>query len=99
MNLMNTLKAAVYNMNWHMRDIAKIIFKDHREVTKFLTVLTETGGYYKVGDDKDVLVLNRLELPSYQSAAEVLIDRINTNNLTTLGHKTKPLYMTFKKSV
>ena len=99
MNLMNTLKAAVYNMNWHMRDIAKLIFKDHREVSKFLTILTETGGYYKVGDDKDILILNRLELTSYQSAAEVLIDRINANNLTTLGHETRPLYLTFKKSV
>ena len=99
MNLMNTLKAAVYNMNWHMRDISKMIFKDYREISKFLTVLTETGGYYKAGEDKDELILNRLELPAYQSAAEILIEKINSNNPTTLGRESKPLFMTFKKSV
>ena len=99
MNLMNTLKAAVYNMHWQMRDIAKIIFKDHREVSKLLKVLTETGGYYKTSESKDELVLNRLELPSYQAAAEILIAKINENKPVTLGHKTKPLYISFEKDV
>ena len=99
MNLMNTLKAAVYNMNWQMRDIAKIIFKDYREVSKLLKVLTETGGYYKTSKDKDELVLNRLELPAYQAAAEILITKINENNPMTLGHKSKPLCIIFEKHV
>lgn len=99
MNLMNTLKAAVYNMHWQMRDIAKIIFKDHREVSKLLKVLTETGGYYKTSESRDMLVLNRLELPAYQAAAEKLIAKINENKPVTLGHKTKPLYITFEKHV
>ena len=99
MNLMNTLKAAAYNMQWQMRDIAKIVFKDHREVTKLIKVLTETGGYYRSGEDKDELILNKLELPAYQAAAEILIKRINENKPMTLGHKTKPLYITFKNCV
>jgi len=99
MNLMNALKAAVYNMHWQMRDIAMIIFKDHREVSKLLQVLTETGGYYKTSKDKDILVLNRLELPSYQRSAELLIAKINENKPMTLGHNTKPLYITFEKHV
>jgi len=99
MNLMNALKAAVYNMNWQMRDIAKIIFKDHREVSKLLKVLTETGGYYKTSEDKDELTLKRLELPAYQAAAEILITKINENKPMTLGHKNKPLYITFEKHV
>ena len=61
--------------------------------------LTETGGYYKTSESKDELVLNRLELPAYQAAAEKLIARINENKPVTLGHKTKPLYITFEKSV
>ena len=99
MNLMNALKAAVYNMNWQMRDIAKIVFKDHREVSKLLISLTETGGYYKTSENKDELVLKRLELPAYQAAAEILIAKINENKPMTLGHKTKPLYITFEKHV
>lgn len=99
MNLMNALKAAVYNMHWQMRDIAKIIFKDHREISKLLKVLTETGGYYKTSENKDVLVLNRLELPAYQAAAEILIAKINENKPMTLGHSTKQLYITFEKHV
>jgi len=99
MNLMNALKAAVYNMHWQMRDIAMIIVKDHREVSKLLQVLTETGGYYKTSKDKDILVLNRLELPSYQRSAELLIAKINENKPMTLGHNTKPLYITFEKHV
>jgi hypothetical protein len=99
MNLMNALKAAVYNMNWQMRDIAKIIFKDYREVSKLLKVLTETGGYYKTSEYKDELVLNRLELPAYQAAAEILIAKINENKPMTLGHKSKPLCIIFEKHV
>lgn len=99
MNLMNALKVAVYNMHWQMRDIAKIVFKDHREVSKLLKVLTETGGYYKTSEDKDELVLKSLELPAYQAAAEILIAKINENKPMTLGHKTKPLYITFEKHV
>ena len=99
MNLMNALKAAVYNMHWQMRDIAKIVFKDHREVSKLLKVLTETGGYYKTSEDKDELVLKRLELPAYQAAAEILIAKINENKPMTLGNKTKPLFITFEKYV
>jgi transposase len=99
MNLMNALKAAVYNMHWQMRDIAKIVFKDHREVSKLLKVLTETGGHYKTSEEKDVLVLKRLELPAYQVAAEILIAKINENKPMTLGHITKPLYITFEKLV
>ena len=77
MNLMNTLKAAVYNRNWQMRDIAEIIFKDYREVSKLLKVLTKTGGYYKTSVDKDELVWKRLELLAYQAAAEILVANIN----------------------
>jgi len=99
MNLMNALKAAVYNMHWQMRDIAKIVFKDHREVSKLLNVLTETGGYYKTSEYKDELVLKRLELPAYQAAAEILIAKINENKPMTLGNKTKPLFITFEKHV
>lgn len=43
--MLNTLKAAVYNMHCRMVDEVKEIFNDHREISKFLSVLTQTGGY------------------------------------------------------
>ena len=76
-NLMNALKAAVFNMRCHMKDIAKDYFKDYREIGKFIDVLTQTGGYYLKGEHQDTIYLNPLETPAYQAAAEKLIDKIN----------------------
>ena len=50
-----------------MVDEVKEIFHDHREISKFLSVLTQTGGYYLKGDEGDTVLLNSLELPAYQA--------------------------------
>jgi transposase len=95
-NLMNSLKAAVYNMRCRAKDISKEYFKDYRELSKFLEVLTQVGGYYEEGEYHDTVYLNSLETPAYQKAAEKLIDRINQSSPKTLGQENKPLVINFK---
>lgn len=96
-NLMNALKAAVFNMRCKMKDIAKEYFKDYRELSKFLEVLLQTGGFYEKGEHQDTVYLNSLETPAYQAAAEKLVDTINQLFPTTLGKESKPLVLKFKK--
>lgn len=95
--MLNTLKAAVYNMHCRMVDEAKEIFHDHREISKFLSVLTQTGGYYLKGDGHDTVLLNPLELPAYQAGAERLLLKLNSQAFTTLGSTGKPLVIRFNK--
>lgn len=95
-NLMNALKAAVYNMRCRIKDIAKEYFKDHREISKFIDVLTQTGGYYHKGEHLDTVYLNTLETPAYQAAAEKLIKKINQMDPITLGCNGKQLVIKFK---
>ena len=96
-NLMNALKAAVYNMRYEMRDMVKPFFKDYREIGKFLDVLTQTGGYYIKGEENDVIRLNALETPAYQAAASQLISKINELTPKILGTTNKNLIISFKE--
>lgn len=95
-NLMNSLKAAVFNMRCHVKDIAREYFKDYRELSKFLEVLMQTGGYYEKGEHQDAVYLNPLETPAYQAAAEKLLSRINQLSPKALGQGNKPLVINFK---
>jgi hypothetical protein len=95
-NLMNSLKAAVYNMRYRMKDIAKEYFKDYREIGKFINVLMQTGGYYHKEEHQDTVYLNPLETPAYQAAAEKLIERINQMSPKSLGTESKQLVIKFK---
>lgn len=95
--MLNTLKAAVYNMRCRMVDEIKEVFNDHREISKFLAVLSQTGGYYIKGADCDTILLNPLELPAYQIAAEKLLLKIDNQPLFTMGKFKKPLVITFRK--
>jgi transposase len=95
-NLMNALKAAVFNMRCRAKDIAREYFHDYRELSKFIEVLTQTGGYYKKGEYQDTVYLNTLETPAYQAAAEQLVNRINQSSPKTLGQESKPLVINFK---
>lgn len=93
--MLNKLKAAVYNMHCRMVDEVKEIFRDHHEVSKFLSVLTQTGGYYLKGDESDTVLLNPLELPAYQAAAERLLLRLSNQSFITMGNAGKPLIMLY----
>jgi len=95
--MLNTLKAAVYNMHCRMVDEVKEVFHDHREVSKLLSVLTQTGGYYLKGVESDKVLLNPLELPAYQAAAEKLLLKLNNQPFVTLGNPGKPLVIMFNK--
>ena len=95
-NLMNALKAAVFNMQCKMKDMAQDYFKDYRELSKFLDVLLHTGGTYEKGEQQDTVYLNPLETPSYQSAADKLVVRLNQSSPATLGKANKPLLISFK---
>ncbi|HCS73777.1 MAG TPA: hypothetical protein DIW17_07870 [Clostridiales bacterium] len=95
--LMNALKSAVYNMCSRMKDTAKEYFKDYRELSKFLKVLLQTGGYYEEGEHQDTVHLNSLETPAYQLAAEQLINNINQQSPGTLGKDSKPLVLKLKR--
>ena len=79
-----------------MKDIAQEYFKDHREISKFLEVLLNTGGSYVKGEQQDTVYLNQLEPPAYQSAAEKLVARLNQFSPRTLGQEHKPLVISFK---
>ncbi len=76
---------------------SKRFFHDHREVSKFLSVLTQTGGYYLKGDESDKVLLSPLELPAYQAAAERLLLKLNNQPFMTLGNSGKPLVIMFNK--
>jgi transposase len=95
-NLMNALKAAVFHMRCHAKDIAREYFKDYRELSKFLEVLMQTGGYYEKGEHQDTVYLNPLETPAYQAAAEKLVSIINQSSPKALGQGNKPLVINFK---
>jgi hypothetical protein len=84
-------------MRCRAKDIAREYFHDYRELSKFIEVLTQTGGYYKKGEYQDTVYLNTLETPAYQAVAENLVIRLNQLAPRTLRQESRPLIISFKR--
>lgn len=85
------LKSVAYHAREALLRVAERYFFDHRERTKLVQVLLESGGRYVRGKKTDTVYLQPPLTPVYRAAMADLLAYLNAMEPQTLGDTPRPL--------
>lgn len=91
------IKASVFHMRKQLEDTAKLVFKDHRELSKFIASLTGTTATIEYTDKYCFVRLKKLDTPVYQASAEKLLSILNDKKPMLMDNSNRIIIYQFQQ--
>ena len=80
-----------------LKDLFRPYYKDIRDITPVLRMITNQAGYLKLIGDTLIVLLDRIDLNKHRLAAEQLCHQLNRMNITLKGRVKMKLYFYISK--